>query len=137
MAAALDGAQQEFVTGEINRRLAIFNTATTASLQGAVEEARASVARQFEIEKRELSLASEAMEARIMGTVEVAIDQRSNVLVEQFVAENVATRANVDELKVVMEAIGGDKFEAMASKMAAIDQTLVDRTSRSERTRTS
>ena len=35
----------------------------------------------------------------------------------------------MDELKVVMEAIGGDKFEAMASKMALLDQTLLDRTS--------
>ena len=46
-------AQQKFVTGEIDRRLAFFNQATTASLQGAVEDARASVARQFKIEKRE------------------------------------------------------------------------------------
>ena len=64
-----------------------------------------------------------------MGTIGVAIDERSKFLVEQFVAENVATRATVDELKVVMEAIGCDRFEAMASKMALLDQTLLDRTS--------
>ena len=58
-----------------------------------------------------------------MGTIGVAIDERSNVLVERFVAENIATRATVDESKVVMEAIGGDKFEAMATKMALLDQT--------------
>ena len=53
MAAALDVTQQAFVTGEIDRRLAIFNNAATASLQGAVEDARAAVAAQFSIEKRE------------------------------------------------------------------------------------
>ena len=82
MAAALSVAQQEFVTGEIDRRLAIFDQATTASLQGAVEAARVSVADQFAIEKRALMDESKAMEARIMGTVEKAIDDRSNVLVK-------------------------------------------------------
>ena len=53
MAAALDAAQQEFVTAEINRRLEIFNQATTASLQAAVEASRASAGDQFAIEKRE------------------------------------------------------------------------------------
>ena len=64
-----------------------------------------------------------------MGTIGVAIDERSNVLVQRFVAENIAARATMDELKVVMEAIGGDRFEAMASKMALLDQTLLDRRS--------
>ena len=44
MAAILSVAQQEFVCGEIDRRLAIFDQATTASLQGAVDDARAAVA---------------------------------------------------------------------------------------------
>ena len=113
MAAALNVAQQDFVTGEIDRRLAIFNRATTASLQGAVEHARASVARQFEIEKRELSIASEVMEARIMGTIGSSIDERSTALnqnlTEAFAAENAAMRLAVDGMKTVMQAIGGDQ----------------------------
>ena len=113
-------AQGELIGSEITRRLAVFQDAMTAIRQAAVEEAMGSVASQMAIEKAQLHSASEVMEARIMGTIGVAIDEHSNVLVEQFVVENVATRANVDELKVVTEAIGGDKFEAMASKMGCL-----------------
>ena len=116
----MNAAQQEFVTGEIDYRLPIFNNATTASLQGAVEDAHASVARQFEIEKRELSIVSEVMEARIMGTIEFSIDGRSTTLnqnlTEAFAAENAAMRLAVDGMKTVMQAIGGDQFEAMATR---------------------
>jgi hypothetical protein len=127
MAAALDVAQQEFVTGEIDRRLAIFNQATTARLQGAVEGARAYVASQFEIEKRELMIASEAMEARILGTIGSSIDERSTALnqnlTEAFAAENAAMPLAVDGMKTVMEAIGGDQFSEMATKMSQLDQS--------------
>ena len=64
-----------------------------------------------------------------MATIEAAIDACSNVLVKRFVDENAVTRVNVEELKKVMDAMGGDKFVAMATKMAQLDQTLLDRTS--------
>ena len=37
-----------------------------------------------------------------MGTIQAAIDERSNILVEHFVADNAAMRTTVDGMKVVM-----------------------------------
>ena len=123
MAAALTQAQGELIGSEITRRLAVFQDAMPASPQAAVEDAKVSVASSMALEKAQLHNASEGMEARIMETIGVAIDERSNVLVERCVAENAATRTTVDELKLVMEAIGRDKFEEMATKMAQLDQS--------------
>ena len=78
-AAPLTQAQGELIGSEITRRLAVFQDAMTASLQAAVEEAKGSVASQMAIEKAQLHSASGVMEARIMGTIGVAIDERSNV----------------------------------------------------------
>ena len=130
MAAVLTPAQQEYVSAEITRPLAMFHdamTATfTASLQCAVDDSKALVTRHFVIEKTEFSLASEALEARIMSTIGATIDERSAVLSGQitaaFIFENAEMRASVDGMKTVMEAISGDQFEEMARKMADLDK---------------
>ena len=86
MAVALIPAQQEYVSGDVTRRLAVFNDATTASLQGVVEESRVGVANQFVMEKRDISIASQAFEERIVSTINATIDERSSVLNEQLIA---------------------------------------------------
>ena len=120
MAAALIPAQQEYVSGEITRQLAVFNDATTTSLQGVVEESRAAVATQFVIEKRDISSASQAFEECIVATINATIDERSTVLNEQlaaaFVYKNLEMRKAVDSMKIVMEAIGGEQFQDVARR---------------------
>ena len=75
-------AQQEYVSAEITRRLALFHDASTATftaiLQGAVPESKALVTRQFVIEKTEISVASEALEARITATIGATIRDWAN-----------------------------------------------------------
>ena len=67
------------------------------------------------------------MEARIMGTIGSSIDERSTTLnqnlTEAFAAENAAMRLAVDGMTTVMQAIGGDQFEAMATKMSKLDES--------------
>ena len=74
-----------------------------------------------------MSLASEVMEARIMGTIGSSIDERSTALnrdlTEALAAENAAMRLAVDGMKTVMEAVGGDQFAEMATKMSQLDQS--------------
>ena len=115
MAAALTPAQQEYVSGEITRRLVVFNDATIAA-----------VAKQFEIEKRDISIASQAFEERITSTINATIDERQSVLNKQltaaFVYESAEMRKAVESMKSAMEAIGGEKFGKVAAKMADLDK---------------
>ena len=53
-AAPLTPAQGELIGSQITRRLAVFQDATTATLQAAVEEAKGSVAFQMATEKTQL-----------------------------------------------------------------------------------
>ena len=109
-------AQQEYVSGEITRRLAVFNHATTAA-----------VATQFEIEKRDISIASQAFEERITSTIHATVEGRQSVLNEQliaaFVHKNAEMRKAEESLKFVMEAIGGEKFGGVSVKMANLDKS--------------
>ena len=127
MAAAVIPAQEEYVSGDVTRRLAVFNDATTASLQGVVEESRVGVANQLVMEKRDISIASQAFEERIVSTINATIDERSSVLNEQltaaFVCENTEIRKAVESMTTVMEAIGGKKLQEVAAKMADLDKS--------------
>ena len=119
-------AQQQDVSGEITRRLAVFNDATTASFQGVVEESRAAVATQFVIDKCDISIASQVFEEHIVATINATIDESSTVLNEQltaaFVHENAEMRKALDSMKAVMEAIGGEQCQEAAAKMADLDK---------------
>ena len=119
-------AQHEYVSGEITRRLAVFNDATTASFRGVVEESRAVVATQLVIEKLDISVAFQALEERIVATINATIDECSTVLSDRFTAafvyENLEMPKAVDSMKAVMEAIGGEQFQEGAAKMADLDK---------------
>ena len=125
-------AQQEFITGEIDRRMAAERVWVTESLAGtvasSVADATRAVEEQFLKERTTVSEAAAVFEARINQTLIASIDGRiedvTSRVTAQFVSENAGMRALIAELQVVMEGIGGERFQEVALKMADLDSTM-------------
>ena len=118
--------KQWFVTAEITRRIAAQGELTT-SLRGAVAESAKLVKEQFLIEKNAVDEASRAFDARLVSTLGQRIFDRIGMVTAQvtaqFVVENSETRSTVANLKGVLGAIGGERFQVVAEKAAALDST--------------
>ena len=131
MAAALTLEQQAFVTEDITRRIAAQELITSASLQGAVAASAEQARQQFLIEKGIIDEASKASETRITDTIVNKVDDRLRVITiqiseqvtSQLVAENAAMPLTIENLKGVLEAIGGERFQEVSEKHAALDAT--------------
>ena len=129
MVAALtpEQEQQVFVTEEITRRIAAQELVTSANLRDAVADSAEASRQQLLIEKTIIDESSKAFETRITDTIVNKVDDRLGVITAQFtgqfVAENEAMRATIENSKGVLEAIGGERFQEVSQKLAALDAT--------------
>ena len=119
------------MTEEIPRRTAAQEPITSASLGGAVAESAEQARQQFLIEKGIIDDASNAFETRSTDTIVDKFDDRLGVIMtqiseqvtSQFAAKNEAMRATAENLKGVLEAICGKRFQEVSEKVAALDAT--------------
>ena len=121
MAAALTPEQQEYVSVEIARSLALLADAVQLQTQAQFLGHVNTMVEQFCIEKayaldalnsskQRMQTASQAFEGRIVATIDDRIGFVTDRVTTTFVSESASMQATVTEFKVAMEGIGGDKF---------------------------
>ena len=118
MAAALTPEQQRIVGEEIDRRTAAQDVVTSLKLQVLVEASK----QQFLLETQALDGRMAEVQANLTSEIVGQVDARQSTIVSQFVGDNTNTRSEIRNLKEVMQAIGGDRFQEVSAKLASLDE---------------